>query len=252
MLADNGIGPRTVALRHAYFNRVPVFSDALQPGRLEGDRGRFDAPIIERNMTAIDMDLLCPSCGYSLRGLTVHRCPECGGGFDLDALTAESENCFPGSLPWDETPESPSRSTYFQTLFCVLLDPGRTAAEFSRFPSVELANRFAVNTLLGVPAAIACVHIFTALWLGIAEADHGYFVEKVLALVFVEWFSLSAASLIVGVIYGVLVSTLLAAFTRPQEVVDRRRFWHALVAYTPAHLRSRRAEQQQRNTACSE
>lgn len=34
------------------------------------------------------MEMRCRSCGYDLRGLEEHRCPECGRGFDPgDALT---------------------------------------------------------------------------------------------------------------------------------------------------------------------
>ncbi len=33
-----------------------------------------------------DWDLQCPHCGYPLRGLPAHRCPECGGDFDIREL----------------------------------------------------------------------------------------------------------------------------------------------------------------------
>ncbi|HUU84538.1 MAG TPA: hypothetical protein VM243_13650 [Phycisphaerae bacterium] len=33
-------------------------------------------------------DLLCPQCGYDLRGIPEQRCPECGFGFDHAALRA--------------------------------------------------------------------------------------------------------------------------------------------------------------------
>lgn len=33
------------------------------------------------------LDLYCPNCQYSLRGLSGNRCPECGGEFDLSALS---------------------------------------------------------------------------------------------------------------------------------------------------------------------
>ncbi len=33
-------------------------------------------------LPGLDRDVLCPECGYNLRGLTVPRCPECGGYFD--------------------------------------------------------------------------------------------------------------------------------------------------------------------------
>ena len=33
-----------------------------------------------------EFDLLCEGCGYSLIGLMVDRCPECGASFDATAL----------------------------------------------------------------------------------------------------------------------------------------------------------------------
>ena len=33
-----------------------------------------------------DWGLVCPSCGYALRGLPSHRCPECGLQFDLPTI----------------------------------------------------------------------------------------------------------------------------------------------------------------------
>jgi len=31
----------------------------------------------------------CPECGYNLTGLSEHRCPECGAGFNIEKLLAE-------------------------------------------------------------------------------------------------------------------------------------------------------------------
>ena len=41
--------------------------------------------------TPIDKDFLCPTCGYCLRGLVEHRCPECGKPFDPAALQREAD-----------------------------------------------------------------------------------------------------------------------------------------------------------------
>lgn len=35
------------------------------------------------------MNLRCPKCDYDLTGLTVNRCPECGGAFDPIVLAEE-------------------------------------------------------------------------------------------------------------------------------------------------------------------
>ncbi len=37
-----------------------------------------------------DTDLQCLNCGYSLRGLTTLRCPECGGAFDWDTVREQT------------------------------------------------------------------------------------------------------------------------------------------------------------------
>lgn len=38
---------------------------------------------------AVTFDLLCPSCGYSLIGLSESRCPECGARWTLDELLSQ-------------------------------------------------------------------------------------------------------------------------------------------------------------------
>ena len=44
---------------------------------------------------AITDDVLCPACGYMLRGLTEYRCPECGRPFDPAKLA-------PDPIPWTQ------------------------------------------------------------------------------------------------------------------------------------------------------
>lgn len=41
----------------------------------------------------------CESCGYSLRGLSTPRCPECGAPFDHSLLTAGADNKRQGHKP---------------------------------------------------------------------------------------------------------------------------------------------------------
>ncbi len=53
------------------FGAVPYFGYTKRP--------RYD--------TATQDDAVCLQCGYQLRGLTEHRCPECGTPFDPRALS---------------------------------------------------------------------------------------------------------------------------------------------------------------------
>jgi hypothetical protein len=62
------------------------------------------------------MNVLCPSCGYDLRGQRECRCPECGREFSLSDLTLQRwilpKTAFPGSQggypPWRIGPEQRS------------------------------------------------------------------------------------------------------------------------------------------------
>ena len=66
-------------------------------------------------------DLLCPLCGYNLRGLTDPRCPECGYRFEWDQLRDEKFQLHP--YLFEHHPERNVRS-FFRTAIGGLL-PGR-------------------------------------------------------------------------------------------------------------------------------
>lgn len=55
-----------------FVNGIPKLSDYLQNGRPVWDR--------------ISFDLICPKCGYNLRGLESARCPECGHDISWEAM----------------------------------------------------------------------------------------------------------------------------------------------------------------------
>ena len=38
-----------------------------------------------------DLGLSCPGCGYPLAGLTEHRCPECGRGFEMEEFVPKGD-----------------------------------------------------------------------------------------------------------------------------------------------------------------
>jgi hypothetical protein len=56
----------------------------------------------EADEQPIPETLHCPNCGYNLRGLTARQCPECGEGFDLQALRRPANQ--PVLSPWLEMP----------------------------------------------------------------------------------------------------------------------------------------------------
>lgn len=58
---------------------------------------------------AITDDLLCPACGYMLRGLTEYRCPECGRPFDPAKLA-------PDPIPWTQRKRLGWIRAYVQTV----------------------------------------------------------------------------------------------------------------------------------------
>jgi hypothetical protein len=89
-----------------------------------------------------EFDLLCESCGYSLIGLMVDRCPECGASFDATALRL-------ARVPWLYRKRLGRASAYLQTLRFALLRPRRFARELCRPVriSAQDAHRFRMLTI---------------------------------------------------------------------------------------------------------
>jgi len=89
-----------------------------------------------------EFDLLCDSCGYSLIGLMVERCPECGEPFDATALPL-------ARVPWLYRKRLGRVGAYLQTLRLALLSPRAFAAELCRPVriSAQDAHRFRLLTI---------------------------------------------------------------------------------------------------------
>jgi DNA-directed RNA polymerase subunit RPC12/RpoP len=89
------------------FGRSPVYQ-VLVGLSLPADKlGRRRTNRRDPLATPIDTDLLCPTCGYYLRGLVEYRCPECGEPFDpvtlrREAQRAELEKRIYASASWPE------------------------------------------------------------------------------------------------------------------------------------------------------
>lgn len=89
----------------------------------------------------IPVGVLCPDCGYDLRGLTSDRCPECG--FDLAPLrSAESQ------IPWVRRRELGRLRAYWRTVWAVFWRPARFCVELARPVSLGDARRFCWLTRL--------------------------------------------------------------------------------------------------------
>ena len=61
-------------------------------------------------------DLYCPDCGYSLRGLTADRCPECG--LRLDFIDSASS-----AIAWVDGRQRGRFRGYVLTVFAVISRP---------------------------------------------------------------------------------------------------------------------------------
>lgn len=89
----------------------------------------------------IDGDVLCPQCGYNLRGLLANRCPECGVGFDRATLTASK-------IPWVRRRTIGKFRAYWQTVWMVVQHNDRLCDEFAHPVSFRDAQRFRWATVL--------------------------------------------------------------------------------------------------------
>lgn len=98
--------------------------------------------------------VVCPDCGYDLRGLLSDRCPECGG----DILALRRQESF---LPWRHRAERGRLRAFWQTVWWVTFCPRRFRREVAvpqpltdarRFWLVSYVHVVAVLTLLGAAA----------------------------------------------------------------------------------------------------
>lgn len=87
------------------------------------------------NVAPLEDDLLCPGCGYNLRGLTEHRCPECGEDFGPAALSETA-------LPWTHRRRIGRVRAYLQTVGMATFHPRRLAAEIAHPQSYRDSQRF--------------------------------------------------------------------------------------------------------------
>jgi hypothetical protein len=87
------------------------------------------------------IEALCPSCGYDLRGLppASERCPECGT--PIDRLR-------PSVLPWPQRGQIGRRRAYLRTLWLATFGTRRLATEIARPVNFADAQRFRWMTVI--------------------------------------------------------------------------------------------------------
>jgi len=140
-------------------------------------------------------DICCLHCGYSLRGLTEHRCPECGNPFDPEELASSYLPEWPRLMVWFLT--ACCLAHLFQQLSRVFWALGSDTPVSSLFASKESFFLF----LIFQPATMIIIAPFAVLGL-MRKIDWG---RKVAVALFV----LQAIPLLPVVIY--LIVQLAAA-----------------------------------------
>ncbi len=111
--------------------------------------------------------VLCPDCGYDLRGSTSERCSECG--FVLDELRrAESQ------IPWTYRHKLGRFQAYWKTVWLVLRRPKRFCMEMLRPVSYRDSQSFRWLTMAHAYAAILIGSVAVA----IGGQEHGWWTGR--------------------------------------------------------------------------
>jgi len=180
-------------------------------------------------------DLCCPTCGYSLRGLTESRCPECGEPFDVLLLTEALRDDLPGTLPWDSGTAPPALRQYRQTWSLVVFSPTDFGRRLSPAPNLDRAYEFATSSYLvgSTAAGLWCMLVIILRWL--AQPDPQA-VTLLPVAACCPWIVVLFGTWMAGAFFQGLLVRILHRRLRPQNVVDARRFWAACAAYASGHF----------------
>ena len=130
----------------------PTEQPAVAP---DGRVPRVACPPAPTNGSVYADDLYCPDCGYSLRGLTSDRCPECG--LLLDFIESDTP-----IIPWERRRELGWFRTYWQTVAQVIFRRKKFCRAFYRPVSYRSAQLFRWVTVLHVfiPALLAAPALY--------------------------------------------------------------------------------------------
>lgn len=107
-------------------------------------------------------ELYCPECGYDLRGGMSGRCPECGVELDEESLRRPR-------IPWVRRGKVGLWRAYRQTVWTVLVRPGRVGGEVGKPLEEEDARLFRRVT----------VWIATLPIVGLAAGWYGVYVQPI-------------------------------------------------------------------------
>lgn len=111
-------------------------SPALPSSVIVSAMGDHAAPPFEADgpsaAATADDDLFCLTCDYNLRGLTVHRCPECGTPFDPAALVVRSAPW--GPLAWESAGPRRRLARVARTFAGLALHPARCLQHLGAAP----------------------------------------------------------------------------------------------------------------------
>ena len=135
----------------------------IAPNHLS-QNGRAVTPAGMADETPADVDLICPFCGYNLRGTPGERCSECGKEFDR-ATMAQSQ------IPWSHRRKIGRVRAFVKTCWLVTWRPGKLAEEMNRPVSLKdaLAFRRVVTGLMCLPWWGWSVWAMVWVWMGKGE-----------------------------------------------------------------------------------
>jgi hypothetical protein len=131
--------------------------------------------------------LVCPGCGYDLRGIDSGQCPECGLAIDRAGMSV-------ARIPWSHRKSLGRWKAYWRTNLLVIFRPRRLAEEVARPVSFADAQRFRHMTvfLAWLPMLLTYAGIVIFNW---REATAGLHIPTAR----LGWF-LEAACLIAGLV----------------------------------------------------
>jgi hypothetical protein len=93
--------------------------------------------------------LICPACGYDLRGIASERCPECGAAVDRTSLGVSR-------IPWVHRQKIGRVRAYLSTMRLAMFRPRALAQEINRPVPYADSQRFrAVTVILAASGPVA-------------------------------------------------------------------------------------------------
>ena len=177
----------------------------------------------------VEPELLCPHCGYNLRGLPEDRCPECGRPFDRARLLELADP--KPRAPADEAgrPLGPWRVAVLAAFA-----PGRLAASMPAQPDPALGIGCTLIYDFVILVGLACGPL--CLCMAIVPFARGGPNTQELSTLLTLLTTIGFGAVCGGWMCETVIAALLALFVPPVGVRKRYRFWRAMTHYTGAFL----------------